>query len=181
MHPLFIVSFYSPEKQDKVKEEVRALANLNHLHIVRYFSSWMEKAPDGWKEKPMWSELTSSDSVPLSKYMYVIFRSSKLCLCSNRCLCIDLFTYKLFFRTNTLPTDPPPSGPSELKILKFATKPPPTCLFIQTELCKEATLRTWLHETSKKKNRTKIQVLRFFKQVRLLYIIILMHILRLCT
>ncbi len=68
----------------------------------------------------------------------------------------------------------PPSGPSQFKILKVAmlqpTLPldPPTCLFIQTELCKRGTLHTWLHETCEEESQIKSQVLSFFKQVRIL-------------
>ncbi len=56
-------SFYSPKKQDKVLREVMALANLEHTHIVRYHTSWKEKAPDGWATKELWSLLKSSDSL----------------------------------------------------------------------------------------------------------------------
>ncbi|XP_064395053.1 probable helicase with zinc finger domain isoform X3 [Halichondria panicea] len=42
---------------------------------------------------------------------------------------------------------------------------PPTCLFIQTELCERDTLRTWLGKNCEEKSRTRSQVLSFFKQI----------------
>lgn len=40
--------------------EVHALAQLDHPHIVRYFNSWVEKAPPGWDQREEWG-------VPLSR------------------------------------------------------------------------------------------------------------------
>ena len=43
--------------------EVRALAQLDHMHIVRYHTSWKERAPDGWSEMKLWSAVQSSESL----------------------------------------------------------------------------------------------------------------------
>ena len=69
-----------------------------------------------------------------------------------------------------------PSGHSQFKIFKSTaletakiqparSQDPPTCLFIQTELCERDTLRNWLNKNCKEKSRNKGQILTFFKQV----------------
>ena len=47
-------------QQDKVMREVRALANLDHPRIVRYFTSWAGKAPSNLK---VLAALKSSESM----------------------------------------------------------------------------------------------------------------------
>ena len=42
---------------------------------------------------------------------------------------------------------------------------PPTCLFIQTELCQRDTLRNWLLNHCEEKSRTKKVALDYFEQV----------------
>ncbi|XP_034234770.1 eukaryotic translation initiation factor 2-alpha kinase [Thrips palmi] len=39
------------EARERVLREVRALAKLDHNHIVRYFNSWLESPPPGWQEE----------------------------------------------------------------------------------------------------------------------------------
>lgn len=39
-----------PELQEKVMREVKALANMNHQNIVRYYTSWTEDPPLGWQQ-----------------------------------------------------------------------------------------------------------------------------------
>ncbi|CAG2055401.1 unnamed protein product [Timema podura] len=38
------------ESRDRVMREVKALAKLDHQHIVRYFNAWLECPPPGWQE-----------------------------------------------------------------------------------------------------------------------------------
>ncbi|KAI8437459.1 hypothetical protein MSG28_011782 [Choristoneura fumiferana] len=38
-------------KRERVLREVRALAKLEHEHIVRYFNSWVEEPPPDWQER----------------------------------------------------------------------------------------------------------------------------------
>ncbi|CAB3233275.1 unnamed protein product [Arctia plantaginis] len=38
-------------KRERVLREVRALAKLDHEHIVRYFNSWVEEPPPHWQEQ----------------------------------------------------------------------------------------------------------------------------------
>lgn len=39
----------SDEDLEVIKREVTALANLEHSKIVRYYNSWFEDPPSGWK------------------------------------------------------------------------------------------------------------------------------------
>ncbi|VVC32390.1 Hypothetical protein CINCED_3A017374 [Cinara cedri] len=39
------------ESRNRVLREVKALAKLDHQHIVRYFNTWLEEPPRGWQEK----------------------------------------------------------------------------------------------------------------------------------
>lgn len=39
------------ESRNRVMREVKALAKLDHHHIVRYFNAWTECPPVGWQEK----------------------------------------------------------------------------------------------------------------------------------
>ncbi|KAH9496229.1 Eukaryotic translation initiation factor 2-alpha kinase 3 [Bulinus truncatus] len=41
----------SEEAKEKVLREVRALAKLEHIGIVRYFNAWVESPPSGWQEE----------------------------------------------------------------------------------------------------------------------------------
>ncbi|KAL0269936.1 UNVERIFIED_CONTAM: hypothetical protein PYX00_007511 [Menopon gallinae] len=45
-----IVLPISQESKDRVMREVKALAKLDHHHIVRYFHAWTECPPPGWQE-----------------------------------------------------------------------------------------------------------------------------------
>ncbi|XP_069779149.1 eukaryotic translation initiation factor 2-alpha kinase 3-like [Narcine bancroftii] len=39
------------QAREKVMREVKALAKLEHLGIVRYFNAWLEAPPEGWQEE----------------------------------------------------------------------------------------------------------------------------------
>ena len=57
---------FSNDKRLKVMREVHALAKLvqeSHSHIVRYNTSWEEKAPRDWKSREHWSLLESSKTM----------------------------------------------------------------------------------------------------------------------
>ncbi|XP_064395080.1 eukaryotic translation initiation factor 2-alpha kinase-like isoform X2 [Halichondria panicea] len=159
----------NPKQQKKVLGEVTTLAQLNHSHIVRYFNSWMEKAPDGWREKKVWSKLKSSDSSSME------YKTDTLPTTSTNTRVVSADHEASSHTADSVVSSrdgaDPPSGSSQFKILKVATLQPtlpldpPTCLFIQTELCKRGTLHTWLHETCEEESRTKSQVLSFFKQI----------------
>ncbi|CAH0562470.1 unnamed protein product [Brassicogethes aeneus] len=41
---------YETKSKDRVMREVKALAKLEHQNIVRYFYSWLERPPIGWRE-----------------------------------------------------------------------------------------------------------------------------------
>lgn len=53
-----------PQKaaREKVMREVRALALLDHPRIVRYFNSWVEKAPLGWSDMEEWMSVSRKSS-----------------------------------------------------------------------------------------------------------------------
>ena len=39
------------ESRDRMMREVKALAKLEHINIVRYFNTWLECPPPGWQEE----------------------------------------------------------------------------------------------------------------------------------
>lgn len=52
-YTFFIILFIyiREESRNRVLREVKALAKLDHQHIVRYFNTWLEEPPSGWQEK----------------------------------------------------------------------------------------------------------------------------------
>lgn len=48
--------------REKVMREVRALAQLDHPTIIRYYNSWVEKAPPDWNEIEEWMPLSRQPS-----------------------------------------------------------------------------------------------------------------------
>lgn len=64
------------ESRERVMREVKALAKLDHHHIVRYFNAWVECPPPGWQQqhdslyvKPLLKDATSIDLSQLSNDM----------------------------------------------------------------------------------------------------------------
>lgn len=52
IHFFIILFIYiREESRNRVLREVKALAKLDHQHIVRYFNTWLEEPPCGWQEK----------------------------------------------------------------------------------------------------------------------------------
>ncbi|XP_076261905.1 pancreatic eIF-2alpha kinase isoform X1 [Rhynchophorus ferrugineus] len=53
------------KSKDRVMREVIALAKLEHKHIVRYFTSWIEEPPLGWEElhDRQWLESFQSENI----------------------------------------------------------------------------------------------------------------------
>lgn len=46
-------------KQERLLREVVALAHYDHAHIVRYYHSWKERAPENWQDKQGWQGMRS--------------------------------------------------------------------------------------------------------------------------
>lgn len=65
-----IVLPISQESRDRVMREVRALAKLDHHHIVRYFHAWTECPPPGWQEihDSLWTDMCVSHNHLSKKY-----------------------------------------------------------------------------------------------------------------
>ena len=67
------------------------------------------------------------------------------------------------------PPSPPRDHPLHVDVGRWPPlldhTPPPTCLFIQTELCLRDTLRVWLLKNCEEKKRTKRMMLEYFQQV----------------
>ena len=53
--------------RDKVMREVRALAQLDHPTIIRYYNSWVEKAPPDWNEIEEWMPLSRQPSAYVTR------------------------------------------------------------------------------------------------------------------
>lgn len=47
--PITITYCFRESKRERVLREVRALAKLEHEHIVRYFNAWLEEPPAEWQ------------------------------------------------------------------------------------------------------------------------------------
>lgn len=60
---LFILFVIRKAARDKVMREVHALARFEHRGIVRYFSSWVERAPAGWDQKEEWISISRANSL----------------------------------------------------------------------------------------------------------------------
>ncbi|XP_039760075.1 eukaryotic translation initiation factor 2-alpha kinase-like isoform X3 [Pararge aegeria] len=56
-------------KRERVLREVRALAKLEHEHIVRYFNAWLEEPPPNWQEQrdSYWMSQLGGVSVVMSE------------------------------------------------------------------------------------------------------------------
>ncbi|XP_060870563.1 eukaryotic translation initiation factor 2-alpha kinase isoform X1 [Metopolophium dirhodum] len=61
------------ESRNRVLREVKALAKLDHQHIVRYFNTWLEEPPSGWQEKhdddwlPKSSDMDTNSNLTMSE------------------------------------------------------------------------------------------------------------------
>lgn len=57
----------SKSSREKVMREVRALAQLDHPTIIRYYNSWVEKAGPDWNENEEWMPLSRQSSMYVSQ------------------------------------------------------------------------------------------------------------------
>ena len=65
-YALKIIKLDDRVAQEEVMREVRALEQLSHPGIVRYFNSWRQAAPVGENGVEEWTSQTTSNSSPCS-------------------------------------------------------------------------------------------------------------------
>ncbi|XP_011301839.1 eukaryotic translation initiation factor 2-alpha kinase [Fopius arisanus] len=74
------------DARERVMREVRALANLDHQNIVRYFHAWLECPPAGWKEEHDEMYINRQNFSPSEFPSEISMTPSK----PNASVCIDL-------------------------------------------------------------------------------------------
>ncbi|KAL5471354.1 hypothetical protein EMCRGX_G029461 [Ephydatia muelleri] len=178
--------------RDKVMREVLVLARLDHPRIVRYYHSWVEKAPVGWSEMEEWTTLSRRNSY-ISSGNSVMSASHSLnhsvihsdSPSSGKDQSDSSSSFVIEFKDDTYKSGPPGSetdrcfskdmladrdelsGTDESQrdsaLIHAIAMEPPTCLFIQMQLCRKDTLKDWL--SSNVANRSGREAMHFFEQV----------------
>ncbi|GJQ68182.1 putative protein tyrosine kinase [Trypoxylus dichotomus] len=170
--------------EDRVLREVQALATLEHKNIIRYYNSWFEKPPAGWKytcdnihtaDVDEYEEETdeSEESSYCPKEKHKVSNAVTIDIenvCSNNLNDIpgryDNTTddFNVTFANNSQQL-------SEKDVLTPVTfkdkekrnrKAGKNYLFIQMQLCKKESLRDWLE---KNKERKMGDIILIFKQI----------------
>ena len=107
--------------------EVRALAKLDHLGIVRYHNSWIEEPPFGWQEEKdkQFADMTSSTPGYTSEYSSLSTSNDFSLTSQNQHKRIKQEKSKIF-------------------------------LYIQMQLCQQETLKEWLTANSSCRDYKKV-------------------------
>ena len=124
---LNVIYFYSEHSKKKVLREVRALAKLDHLGIVRYHNSWIEEPPFGWQEEKdkQFADMTSSTPGYTSEYSSLSTSNDISLTSQNQHKRIKQEKSKIF-------------------------------LYIQMQLCQQETLKEWLTANSSCRDYKKV-------------------------
>ena len=70
--------------RDKVMREVRALAQLDHPRIVRYYNSWVEKVSQGWSDIEEHANTSRRSSISMYVCRGCVVRRGRVIGCAEK-------------------------------------------------------------------------------------------------